>query len=119
MVEWPDVKRGPAWRLIRRIAKFHVVAFVQTGDNMPVFVDPTGYGMFVKPVTQDHMTILSKQLGTVDSAVVECRHDGTPFPMLQCMSCVSVVKRLVGMHDWTVITPKQLMRKLHTWERRA
>jgi len=97
-------------RLLRRAVKYHVAALIMWPEY-PVFVNPQWSGMLIYPPSVDRVHWLT-EAEPVDCVTVTVDLTSRKRHGFDIVSCVSVVKRIVGLHDWRVQTPLQLMRAL-------
>jgi hypothetical protein len=81
-------------RLVRWWSKYHVFAVLDLTERM-----------------RHHPVIVDWVELNIDTPVEERFHWFEP------LTCVTVVKRLIGLNEWWVMTPKQLMKRLRYGER--
>jgi hypothetical protein len=95
--------------------KYHVWAYIELESNEDVvlLVDPRIAGMDVLPMYRLDVENEVKQNPDIKWALrVEMRESDKNYSWLEPMSCVTVVKRLIGLRKFWILTPRQLLRRL-------
>jgi len=123
--EWPEtaeVKRSLFWRLVRRVSReTHLTAAFEEppGSGLMVVIEGNrdGVGIWV-----DHWHNLGRF--TTDLIVKDAAQIDVPrFNKSGSMAwfgphtCVTMVKRLIGLNAWWIQTPSQLMRAVKRGQR--
>jgi len=95
---------------LRRLFKYHVAALIMWPE-CPVFVQPQWSGLLAYKPSADKAHLLgdapAEYVVTV-TARIDSRERFGP----DILTCVNVVKRIIGLRDWRVQTPRQLLRAL-------
>lgn len=104
---------GLVIRLTRWLTKYHIFAVIDYGYEEVFIFDPSITGLRIQPVYRATVDNLCGSGRIVDTVEVTC---GTMvrarFHWFEPLTCVTMVKRLVGLNDWRVWTPRQLMKRL-------
>ena len=121
----PYVGHGWFSRLEAKIFKWHVSVLITYEGRASTFVEYADYmGTAVRPNVDTPDTIRMLEYAAHDGKIVNV----IPVPVadrhfrriwLEPMTCVSMVKSIIGMNDHLVFTPRQLYRRLMKWEHRA
>ena len=90
---------------------YHVSALVMT-EAGSVYVQPGWRGIRVFPVSVRFAGFMCPEEDVEDVVVVEAQWGASPMFGFDILTCVSVVKRILGIRDWRVQTPRQLHRRL-------
>ena len=102
----------PDWfgRMVRWFFQYHVAVLIMWPD-VPVFVQPawTGIKAFAPHPDRAHWLYDG---AAADVIVVTVDLEKRERFDIDILTCVNVVKRIIGLHDWRVQTPRQLLRAL-------
>ena len=119
IVAEPWALDGPqswVWRLIGRFAKYHIWCVIDhfpDEDGAAILVDASSTGIQIVPV---HKSVVAHEIAKNQELMVWDVNVDHPleikFHWLELMSCVTIVKRIVGIQSRWILTPRQLMRKL-------
>lgn len=98
-------------RLIARVVRWHVWAIVWYGDES-YLVDPTWDGLRIAPMDPVTLRQYLRNSDVVETRQCEMEVQDLKFPLLEPMTCVTIVKRIIGIRNPWVLTPKQLLRAI-------
>jgi hypothetical protein len=89
----------------------HVFAFT-AGEQGTQIIDPMWSGLDVRwsPFTPDQCA--QACLDTHHRVLKLAKFENRSYPLRGVITCVSVVKAVVGLRAWMAITPRQLYREL-------
>lgn len=91
----------------------HCAVVVRVGGDW-VLIDSLSHSMCVGRFAAEPMSRLAARYRAAGMIVVETRVRQAPAglaPVLP-LTCVEAVKRVLGIHAWTILTPRQLHRYL-------
>ncbi|MCA3248304.1 MAG: hypothetical protein ING19_12040 [Azospirillum sp.] len=91
----------------------HCAVIVRLGGDW-VLIDSLSHSLFVARFAAEPIDRLAARYRAAGMIAVETRVRAAPprlAPILP-FSCVEAVKRVLGIHAWTVLTPRQLHRHL-------
>lgn len=101
------------WLWVLRRGFRHCFVVLKTQDRW-ISIDPlahkTEIGMHALPSDFDLPSWLEKRGLTVIETEIRSAPKCVAPPMM--FTCVELVKRVLGLHDWKIITPWQLYRQL-------
>lgn len=100
--------------LVGKIAKYHIFALVETSYPQWIYVDNGLNGLLATSLDDEKIAELERRIDIVDEVTVLVPYKRPPksFTLLEPLNCVTIVKRLVHMNKFWVITPLQLMKEL-------
>jgi hypothetical protein len=113
--DWKSRSEGATWfsLLLGWLFKYHVsvVIFYEGNQDVGIVIDPRIAGMDVYPVTRERLIdeILSDRITHHKTVPVTMFADNM-HSWIEPMSCVTVVKRIIGLRSFWMLTPKQLHR---------
>lgn len=89
----------------------HCCVFRNVTDNSSVKIDPCFCGIYVIPYSANILTFAESLKKEYNCYVWSVKHDdfsGYNLPLFG--TCVNVLKSVLGIKAWWIITPKQLER---------
>jgi hypothetical protein len=105
------------WRWFTRPGYRHVIAWCAADDEGggTLFLDPIAGNLFLarfrQPVEQVTRHYIDHGYWTLAYAAPPFDTTRRP-PLRPLLTCTEIVKAAIGLHDWRVITPRQLARAL-------
>ena len=100
---------GAWWLKLLKPGYRHCFAILET-DRGCIWIDPLSNSLTIKPLEGYELAGLLKWYKDQGMRVLKVNVDeGTSRPHSWApMTCVEVVKRLIGRRDWSILTPWQL-----------
>ncbi len=116
MEPWDNgtARRNLLWRLIERVAKYHVWLIFDEHDTLPYVtaLNSDSMGLRLYTITRDEAQKAIYGENVVDRVRVKVGAPSLQFGWFEFLSCVTIAKRAVGIRSWRVQTPEQLMRAI-------
>lgn len=113
---WRTRAEGATWFsvFLGSIFKYHVMAGIHYPESPDavVVLDPQISGLHVYAITADSFKRDAEGLRFDYSITVDVDQDESNFSWIEPLTCVTVLKRLIGLKKFWIWTPKQLLREL-------
>ena len=118
-VEVVQIKTNwPKWWQ-RRLVPTHLYATLiwvdgRSAIDSVILVDPSAAHFEITPLSRNELRYRARNTCVVSCVTVEYPEsvDTEPSMSFELFTCVAVIKRMLGIHKWWILTPGQLMRYL-------
>lgn len=91
----------------------HVSILLPAGEGLWVHIDPVMQGVYYEVVTDEDVEHIHDRVLFHDVSIVQVELKtlyGNHFPA--AFTCVELVKRILGIYNWGIVTPYQLYKYL-------